>query len=87
MQRVSSLQSCLSQAYGDLQLLLVPTNFCNDLSIDFVTGLSLSANWKGDNYDSILVIIDYLTTMVHYELVKVTINILRLAKVIIDVVV
>ncbi len=57
------------------------------MSIDFVTGLSISANWKGDSYDSILVIINRLTKMVHYEPVKVTIDVLGLAKVIIDVVV
>ena len=55
--------------------------------MDFVTGFPLSADWKGDNYDSILVIVDRLTKMVHYEPVKVTINAPGLAEVIIDVVV
>ena len=54
--------------------------------MDFVTGLLLSVDWKGDSYDSILVIVDHLTKMVHYEPVKVTIDAPRLAKVIIDVV-
>ncbi len=54
--------------------------------MDFVTGLPISANWKGDSYDLILVIIDWLTKMVHYRPVKVTINALGLAEVIIDVV-
>ena len=58
-----------------------------DLSIDFVTGLPISANWKSDSYDSILVIIDRLTKMVHYKPVKVTINTPGLAEVIIDVIV
>ena len=52
-----------------------------------MTGLLLSADWKGDNYDSILVIVDRLTKMVHYEPVKVTIDAPGLAEVIIDVVV
>ena len=43
-------------------------------------------DWKGDNYDSILVIVDWLTKMVYYKLVKVTINTLGLAKIIINVV-
>ena len=55
--------------------------------MDFVTGLPISTNWKGDSYDSILVIVDRLTKMVHYEPVKVTINAPGLAEVIIDVVV
>ena len=55
--------------------------------MDFVTGLPLSADWKGNNYDSILVIVDQLTKMVHYKPVKVNIDASGLAKVIIDVVV
>ena len=55
--------------------------------MDFVTGLPLSSDWKGDSYNSILVIVDRLTKMVHYEPVKVTINTPELAEVIIDVVV
>ena len=55
--------------------------------IDFVTGLSILTDRKGDSYDLILVIIDQLIKMVHYEPVKVTIDALALAKVIIDVVV
>ena len=53
--------------------------------MDFVTGLPLSANWKGNSYDSILVIVDRLTKMVHYELVKITIDASGLLEVIIDV--
>ena len=55
--------------------------------MDFVTDLMLSANWKGDNYDSILVIVNYLIKMVYYKPVKVSINALRLAKIIIDMVI
>ena len=53
----------------------------------FVTGLLISANWKGDNYDFILVINDWLTKMVHYKLVKIIINASGLAKIIINMVV
>ena len=45
------------------------------------------ANWKDDSYDLILVIIDRLIKMVHYEPVKITINASGLAEVIIDVVI
>ena len=55
--------------------------------MDFVTGLPISTDWKGDSYDSILVIVDRLTKMVHYEPVKITIDAPGLAEVIIDVVV
>ena len=54
--------------------------------MDFMTGLLVSINWKGDNYNSILVIVDQLTKMVHYKPVKITINVPRLAEVIIDMV-
>ena len=55
--------------------------------MDFVTGLPILTNWKGDSYDSILVIVDWLTKIVHYKPVKVAIDALGLAKVIINVVV
>ena len=55
--------------------------------MDFMTSLPISTNWKGDSYDSILVIIDWLIKMVYYELVKIIIDTPRLAEVIIDVVV
>lgn len=50
--------------------------------MNFGTGLSISTNWKGDSYDSILVIVDRLTKMVHNERVKITIDAPGLAEVI-----
>ena len=73
--------------YRDLQSLPVAIHQWIDFSIDFVTGLLLSSDWKSDSYDSILVIVNRLTKMVHYKPVKVTINAPGLAEVIIDVVV
>ena len=55
--------------------------------MDFVIGLPLSTNWKGDKYDSNLIIVNQLTKMVHYKPVKVTIDAPGLAEVIIDMVV
>ena len=55
--------------------------------MDFVTRLPLSSDWKGNSYDSILIIVDRLTKMVYYKPVKVPIDAPRLAEVIIDVVV
>ena len=73
--------------YGDLQSLSIPTYQWKDLLIDFVTGLPLSADWKSNSYDSILVIIDRLTKMVHYKPVKVIIDAPGLIKVILEMVV
>ena len=73
--------------YGNLQSLPIPTHWWKNLSMDFVTRLPLSSDWKSNSYDSILVIIDRLTKMVHYELVKVTINAPNLSEVILDIVV
>ena len=73
--------------YGDLQSLPIPTHRWKDLSMDFVTGLPILTDWKGDSYDSILVIVNWLIMMVHYEPVKISINPSGLAEVIIDVVV
>ncbi len=55
--------------------------------MDFITDLPISADWKNDSYNSILVIVDRLTKMVYYELVKVTINVPGLVKMIIDMIV
>ena len=82
-----ALKAVRHKPYSDLQFLPVPTYQWKDLSMDFVTGLPISTNWKGDSYDSILVIIDRLTKMVHYEPAKITINAPGLAEVIIDVVI
>ena len=73
--------------YGDLQFLPVSIHWYKILSIDFVTGLPISTNWKGNSYDSILVIVDQITKMVHYKLVKVIIYALGLVEIILDMVV
>lgn len=73
--------------YGDLQSFLVFTHWWKDLSRDFVTGLLISTDWKSDNYNSIFVIIDRLTKMVHYKLVKVIIDTSSLVEMIINIVV
>ena len=80
-------KSVRHKPYGDLQSLPVSTHWWKNLFMDFVTGLPLFTDWKGNNYDSILVIVDRLTKIVHYEPVKVTNDTLGLAEVIMDVVV
>ena len=73
--------------YGGLQSLPVPSHWWKDLSIDFLTGLPVSIDWKGDSYNFILVIVDWLTKMVYYKPVKITLNITGLAEVIIGVII
>lgn len=53
----------------------------------FVTGLAISTNWKSEIYNSILVIVDWLTKIVYHKLVKITINTPISAEIIIKTVV
>ena len=55
--------------------------------MDFVIGLSISINWKGDSYNLILVIVDWLTKMLYYKPVKVTIDAPGLREIIFNVIV
>ncbi len=55
--------------------------------MDFVIGLPVSTNLKGNTYVLILVIVDCITKMVHYEPVKINIDAPSLAEVILDVLV
>ena len=71
--------------YGDLQSLPIPTHRWKGLSMDFITGLPIWTDWKGNSYDSILVIVDWLTKMVYYKSVKVIIDAPDFAEVIINV--
>ena len=81
-----ALKAVHHKPYSDLQSLSVSTHQWKDLLMNFVTGLPISINWKRDSYNSILVIVDWLTKMVYYKPVKITINASGLAKVIINVV-
>ena len=73
--------------YSDLQSLPILTHQWKNLSMDFLTGLPVSINWKGDSYNSILVIVDWLTKMVHYKPVQITLDAPGLAEIIIDMLV
>ena len=90
---VKSYDVCLAsktvwhKSYDYLQSLPVSTHWWKDLLINFVTGLPISTDWKRDSYDSILVIVDRLTKMVHYKPVKITIHAPGLAEVIINVII
>ena len=73
--------------YNNFQFLPVSTYQWKDLPIDFMTGLPISTNWKGDFFNSILVIVDWPTKMVHYKPIKTTIDQLGLVKLLINVIV
>ena len=55
--------------------------------MDFVMDLQILTNLKKDNYNSILIIVDSLTRIVYYKLVKIIINVSDLIKIIINVVI
>lgn len=55
--------------------------------MNFVIGLLIYSDWKGENYDLIIVIIDWLTKMVYYILVKIIIHASGFTQVILDIVV
>ena len=82
-----ALKKFRQKPYGDLQLLPVPMHQWKHRLINFVTGLQISINWKKNSYNSILVIVYWLTEIPYYKLVKITIDPPGLAEVIINVVV
>lgn len=61
----------------------VPIYYWDYFSIYFVISFLLLVDGKSNNYDIILVVINYLTKMVYYKLVKVTIDIADPIKIII----
>ena len=75
------------QPSGVLESFRILTHQWKDFLIDFVTGLPISIDWKEDNYNSILVIINWLTKMVYYKPVKIILDTIKLAESIIDMVV
>lgn len=69
--------------YGEIQSLPIPEFKWADITMDFVTGLPASKDWTGTDFDSILVVVDRLTKMVHYIPVTKTIIARALAQVLI----
>lgn len=49
--------------------------------------LLILTNWKGKNYNFILVINHWWTKMIYYILIKITINALKLAKNIFNIII
>lgn len=75
------------KSYGDLQSLTIIIYEWKNLFIDFVTRLLISTNWKEKNYNLILVIIDRLIKIIHYQPVNVINTALVLAEIMIDMIV
>lgn len=73
--------------YSSLQSLPVPTHKWKDLSMDFVTEVPKSKDWRGIEYNSIFVIVDRLIKMVHYLSVLITLDVEQLAEVLIEAVI
>ena len=81
------LKKVWHKLYSNLQFLQVHIYSWKNLLIDFIIGLPILTYKKGDSYDSILVIVDWLKKIIYYKPIKVTINALDLIKVIIDIVI
>lgn len=69
---------------SNLQVFLILTHHQKVFLINFVSRLSILINQKNNSYSSILVIIDWQIKTVYYKQVKISINALRPAKVILD---
>lgn len=54
--------------------------------MNFLIGFILFIDWNGNNYDAILVIVNQLIKIVHYKVSKTTIDNMRLANMVINVV-
>lgn len=53
--------------------------------MDFMIALLISKSWKKNNNDFIIVLINKLTKIINKKLIKTTINIIQLKKIIIDI--
>lgn len=82
-----SFKSIKHESYNDHYLLLISTYYWKNLFMDFISCLSISTDWKENHYEKILVIVDYLTKIIYYQLVILTINIAHITEVIINVVI
>ena len=75
------------KSFEKLQTLFIFEFKWSNLTMNFVTSLSISRNWNEIEYDSILMMIDRLTKMIHYILIIKIINVENLTKIFIKKVV
>ncbi len=66
-------------SYDELKSLSWFTNFWKEITMNFITDLS-SSKWKKVIYDSILVIVDHYTKMMHYLFMKKILTVVELAE-------
>ncbi len=66
-------------SYDKLKSLSRFTNFWKEITMNFITDLS-SSKWKEVMYDSILMIVDHYTKMMHYLFMKKTLTVVKLAE-------
>lgn len=71
--------------YSKLNLLPIPTYWLKYLFINFDIKLPVSTNWKNKTYNLVLVIAKWLIKIVHYNLIKIIIDILGLVKIITNI--
>lgn len=76
----------IHKPYEELLLLLALIHCSKNQSIDFVTRLPVLSNWKSETYDLILVIINRLTKIVYYNVIKIRIDTFNFAKLFLDVI-
>lgn len=79
-----SFKGSMSQAIYNSPIIACINYGWNDLSKDFVIGLTLFIDLKDNNYDIILIIINRTTKIVHYKSVKIIIDVTNLREVIIN---
>ena len=81
------LKTVQHKLYSNLLFLLIFTFCWKDLLINFVNRLPILTDEKKNSYNSIFIIINWITKMVYYKPVNVTINTLNWAKDIINMII
>ena len=74
------------KSYSNLQSLLVPTHMWKPLFIDFLIRLPIFAVEKDKNYNSIQVIMNWWTKIIHNKLLLILISTYMLVKIILDII-
>ena len=81
------LQTVKNKLFSNLQALLIATPWWKKHLMNFVIQLPISINKKGENYNFILVIVNWFIKMIYYIPIKVTFNALGQAKVILNMII
>lgn len=79
------LKTDCCKLYKNFYIFLNFLNYWKNLLIDFITILPILTNSKAKNYDLIFFIINQLTKIPYYKFVKILINTIVFAKMIINI--